>query len=100
MDSTCKNTQGNKDNDEEEDELLHDLTQEFEFREESGPPIHKKTRKSFTGLPVGYFQERKSWKGSNGYIFQQKFKKFRKNLIQKSGEKFPQNKVCWPVCSL
>ena len=34
--------QKNRDNDEEEDELLHDLTQEFEFREESGPPIHKK----------------------------------------------------------
>ena len=42
VDSTCKNPKRNRDNDQEEDELLQDLTQEFEFQEESRPPILKK----------------------------------------------------------
>ena len=42
VDFTCKNPKGNGENDQEEDKSLHDLTQEFEFQEESGPPIHKK----------------------------------------------------------
>ena len=42
VDSTCKNPKRSRDNDQEEDELLQDSTQEFEFQEESGPSIHKK----------------------------------------------------------
>ena len=38
VDSTGENPKENRDNDEEEDELLQVLTQEFESQEEKGPP--------------------------------------------------------------
>ena len=42
VDSTCKNPKINRDNDQEEDELLQDLTQEFSFRKRVDPLILKK----------------------------------------------------------
>ena len=56
VDSTCKNPKRNRDNDQEEDELLQNLS----FRKRVGPPFIKKTRKNFTGPPVRCFQERKN----------------------------------------
>ena len=47
VDSTGENPKENGDNDEEEDELLQVLTQEFECQEERGPPIHKKLEKFY-----------------------------------------------------
>ena len=41
LDSTGENVFKKWDNDEEEDELLQDLTQEFECQEERGPPFIK-----------------------------------------------------------
>ena len=58
--STGENLNENGDSDDDEDELLQDLTQEFECQEERGPPIRKKLEKNFTGPPVGCFQERKT----------------------------------------
>ena len=60
MDPTGENPKKNWDNSEEEDELFQDLTQEFDCKEERGPPHSQKTRKNFTGPPVGCFQERKT----------------------------------------
>ena len=45
VDSTGENLKENEDNDDEKDELLQDLTQEFECQEERGPRIHKKLEK-------------------------------------------------------
>ena len=45
VDSTGENLKENEDNDDEEDELLQDLTQEFECQEDRGPRIHKKLEK-------------------------------------------------------
>ena len=46
MDFTGENLKENEDNDDEEDELLEDLTQEFECQEERGLRIHKKLEKN------------------------------------------------------
>ena len=50
VDSTGENLKENEDNDDEEDELLQDLTQEFECQEERGPRIHKKLEKIWQDL--------------------------------------------------
>ena len=50
MDSTGKNPKDNGKNN-EEDDLLWDLTQEYERR--GDPPFRKKTRKKFTTPPAG-----------------------------------------------
>ena len=41
VDSAGENLKENEDNDDDEDELLQDLTQEFACQEERGPRIHK-----------------------------------------------------------
>ena len=56
MDSTGENF---KENGEEEDELLQNLTQEFECQEERGPPIHKKLEKILQDLLWGVFKKEK-----------------------------------------
>ena len=58
VDSTGEIPNGNGDNDEEEDELLRNMTQEFECQEERGPHIHKKLE-NFTGPPVRVFKKEK-----------------------------------------
>ena len=50
VDSTGEIPNRNGDNDEEEDELLRNMTQEFECQEERGPHIHKKLEKILQGL--------------------------------------------------
>ena len=50
MDSPGENFKGNGDNDLEQDELLQDLIQEFECREERGTPIYKKLKKILKDL--------------------------------------------------
>ena len=59
MDSTGENPKENGDNDEEEDELLQVLTQEFESQKERGPPIHKKLEKILQDLLWGVFKKEK-----------------------------------------
>ena len=57
VDSTGENRKENADNDLEEDELLQDLTQEFECQKERGLPIHKKLEKNLEGLLRGVFKK-------------------------------------------
>ena len=57
VDSTGENPKENGGNDEEEDELLQDLTQEFECLEEKGPLIHKKLEKILQDLLWGVFKK-------------------------------------------
>ena len=59
VDSTGENPKENGDNDEEEDELLQVLTQEFESQEDRGPPIHKKLEKILQDLLWGVFKKEK-----------------------------------------
>ena len=59
VDSTGENLKGNGDNDEEEDNLLQDLTQEFECQEQRGAPIHKKLEKNLQGIMWGVFKKEK-----------------------------------------
>ena len=59
VDSTGENLKGNGDNDEEEDNLLQDLAQEFECQEQRGAPIHKKLEKNLPGIMWGVFKKEK-----------------------------------------
>ena len=58
VDSTGENPERNEDND-EEDELLQDLTQEFECQKERESPIHKKLEQIFQDLLWGVFKKEK-----------------------------------------
>ena len=58
VDSTGENPERNEDND-VGDELLQDLTQEFECQEERESPIHKKLEQIFQDLLWGVFKKEK-----------------------------------------
>ena len=59
VDTTGENLKENEDNYDEENELLQDLTQEFECQEERGPPIHKELEKNLQDLLWGVFKKEK-----------------------------------------
>ena len=58
-DSTGENLKDNGDNDDAEDEVLQDLTREFECHEERGSSIHKKLEKILQELLWGVFKKEK-----------------------------------------
>ena len=55
VDSTSKNSKGNRDSDEEEDKLLQNLLQEFECQEERGSP-------KFYRIACGVFSRKRNLK--------------------------------------
>ena len=61
MDSRVEDLKRNGDNDEGENELMQDLTQEFECQEERGPPIHKKQKTNYR-TSCGVFSRKKNLK--------------------------------------
>ena len=58
VDSTGENPKGNRDND-EKDELLQNLTQEFECQKGRRPPIHKKLEQILQDLLWGVLKKEK-----------------------------------------
>ena len=79
VDSKGENPKENGDNDEEE-ELLQDLTQEFECQEERGPPIKKKLEKILRDLLWSVFKKEKLEKVVMDTLPPKKFSKIRKNF--------------------
>ena len=78
MNSTGENF---KENGEEKDELLQDLTQEFQCQKERGPPIHKKLEKFLQDLLWGVFKKEKLEKEVMDTLPLKKLENLEKTLV-------------------